>query len=173
MADCCLYDWFQDGQNLVEKFAPEHPPAAGSDERLLFDGHLRATYRILRIDSTVSGAGIYCHDLLNGGELFLMDVGMSNRASSRQILMATRTFPLGGCSIAGGAGLPIESAEVLSKILASVDATCARVSSGLGQLGPVAIRACLDAGAVERMRYAAIASEPHRPTLKAPKTKRK
>ncbi len=26
LMDCCLYDWIQEGKNLVEKYAENHPP---------------------------------------------------------------------------------------------------------------------------------------------------
>src|SRR5438067_884635 len=46
MMDCCLYDWYGNGKNLIQRYAETHP--------------------------AVPGAGLHCQDVLNGGELFLM-----------------------------------------------------------------------------------------------------
>ena len=32
LADCCLYDWFENGKNLVQRYAETHPVTPGTDE---------------------------------------------------------------------------------------------------------------------------------------------
>jgi hypothetical protein len=46
------------------------------------------------VQSAVPGAGVHCQDVLNGGELFLMDLAMSQNVPSVHAALATRTIPL-------------------------------------------------------------------------------
>ena len=55
--------------------------------------------------SAVPGAGFHCQDVLNGGELFLMDLAMSQNVPKGNAALATRTIPLGEYWMTGGAGL--------------------------------------------------------------------
>jgi hypothetical protein len=110
MADCCLYDWYEHGKNLVQRYAETHPTIPEGDESYLLQACLEAQYRILVAQSIVPGAGLQCQDVLNGGGLFLMDLAMShsvptgNRAShsdhtTRRLLDDRRRLPaakLGG-----------------------------------------------------------------------------
>ena len=70
LMDCILYDWFQDGKNLVQRYAATHPFQSGTDEDIMMRACLKAKYRIVSAKSYVPGAGVRCKDLLNGGELF-------------------------------------------------------------------------------------------------------
>jgi hypothetical protein len=38
MMDCCLYDWFEDGKNLVQQYAETHPAKPGTDESIVVPG---------------------------------------------------------------------------------------------------------------------------------------
>jgi hypothetical protein len=60
LADCCLYNWFENGKNLVQQYAELHPPKPDTDESYLLGAASHATYRILKVESVVPGAGICC-----------------------------------------------------------------------------------------------------------------
>jgi hypothetical protein len=32
LQDCCLYDWFEDGRNLVQRYAEAHPANPETEE---------------------------------------------------------------------------------------------------------------------------------------------
>lgn len=168
-ADCCLYDWYEDGKNLMTRYIEAHPAEPGSDQALLFDAYLRAEYRILVPESAVPGAGIYCEDVPNGGELFLMDVGYSQSLANSGMAVATRAFPMGGYWMTGGAGLPIPSVEV-AKALGEAARRNAPEQSGVVPLGIT--RACLEAGAGERIKYRPPELQPEK-ALKMPRWKPK
>src|SRR5215471_8220508 len=104
MMDCCLYDWYENGKNLVQRYAETHPATPGTDEGYLLQACLQAKYRILMVQSAVPGAGIHCQDVLNGGELFLMDIAMSQSVPNGNAALATRTISLGKYCMTGGAG---------------------------------------------------------------------
>ena len=102
--DCCLYDWMQNGKNLVEKYAENHPVAPGTEEEELLHAYLQAQYRIVIPQSAVQGAGAYSVDLLSAEEVFIMDIGLS--FNPLDVAYATRTIPLGQFWITSGAALP-------------------------------------------------------------------
>src|ERR1700722_12028870 len=46
MADCCLYDWFENGKNRVQQYAETHPARPGTDESDLLNAYTQAKYRV-------------------------------------------------------------------------------------------------------------------------------
>jgi hypothetical protein len=122
MADCCLYNWLENGKNLVRQYAETHPAAPGTDESYLSQAYLQAKYRILVPQSAVPDAGLYCQDVLNGGDLFLMDLALSHTTLDGKTAIATRTIPLGEYSMTGGAVLPFISDEDILDRVRQIDA---------------------------------------------------
>jgi hypothetical protein len=108
LTDCCIFEWFENGRNLVQRYAEAHPPAPGTDESYLLDGYLQAKYRVLGMQSAVADAGVYCDDVLTGDQIFLMDLALSRNPQWDKALLATRTISLGEYSMSGGAALPID-----------------------------------------------------------------
>jgi hypothetical protein len=47
LMDCCLYDWFEQGKNIVQKYAEAHPPEPGTDLGYLLEAYLQAKYGVL------------------------------------------------------------------------------------------------------------------------------
>ena len=142
LADCCLYDWYHKGKNVIEQFAARHSATARPDERLLLDACCNAGYTVLRVESVLPGAGFYCRDMLANEEIFVMDVSASQMLQPR-MLLATRIIPLEAYWITGGAALPLTSMSVIDELERST-----------GQpLSLAIVRACLNAGAGEHVRY--------------------
>ena len=57
MMDCCLYDWFENGKNLVQRYAETHPAKPGTDESYLLSACTQAKYRVLVVQTAVPDAG--------------------------------------------------------------------------------------------------------------------
>lgn len=152
LMDCCLFDWYQDGKNVVQKYAEMHPPLPGSDDSRVLEAHVRAQYRLLTAQDRVRGAGVYCKDIFNHEELFLMDIGLSESISGR-MGVATRTMPFGEFWITSGAALPVEPGIDFQQALKEV----ARTFDGPIEESAVAslsiVRACLARGAAQHVRY--------------------
>jgi len=153
MMDCCLYDWFENGKNLVQRYAETHPATPGTDESYLLRTYLQAKYRILIVQSAVPGAGIHCQDVLNGGELFLMDLAMSQSVPSGNAALATRTLPLGEYWMTGGAGLPISSKKSILDALRRIESEHYKPLEGPGGVALSIARACLASGAADYITY--------------------
>jgi hypothetical protein len=157
LMDSCLFDWIRDGKNLVEKYVEAYPPIPGTDEHVLLQAYCRAKYRLLMPRAISPGAVTYWFDLLWGELIALMDISLSRTmASGAGGLLATRTAPLGGCWITTGAPLPVgdrKTGEMLLKTIRGGNLLEDRTSAGEHRLAMTLIRACLDAGAAEHVRY--------------------
>jgi hypothetical protein len=154
LVDCCLYDWFQDGKNVVQRYAKAHPPKPGTDDGYLLQACLQAKYRVLVVQSAVPGAGLHCQDVLNNEGLFLMDLALSQSAKHVNAAFATRTIPLGEYWMTGGAGLPINSKKAALDALARIaGGGKPQLPEGPGSVALWIVRACLAAGAADHVSY--------------------
>ena len=169
--DCCLYDWFEDGKKLVQRYAEAHPANRGTDEAYLFTAYRQAVYRILTVQSRILDAGLYCYDVLNEEELFLMDLAFSRSLGHGITALATRTVPLGEYWMTGGAALPIASAYEGKFRFGKIDKRTLDSRDGVHSLPPLIVRACLAAGASEHIRYEG--SGPRARLPRVPESKRK
>jgi hypothetical protein len=95
LADCCLYDWYHNGRNVIERYAAKHAATAPPDERLLLEACCKAVYTVLKAESALPGAGYYCRDMMAKEDLFVMDISAS-RSVAPGLLLATRIIPLEG-----------------------------------------------------------------------------
>jgi hypothetical protein len=163
LMDCCLYDWFENGKNLVQRCAEMHPATPGTEESYLLQACLQAKYRILVAQSAVPGAGLHCQDVLNGGELFLMDLALSQSIPDDKAALATRTIPLGAYSMTGGAGLPISSKKAILDALRRIDSEHYKTLQGPGGVALSISRACLAAGAADYITYEGTEADSKKP----------
>jgi hypothetical protein len=163
MMDCCLYDWYENGKNLMQRYADTHPATPGTDESYLLRACLQAKYRILVAQSAVPGAGLHCRDVLNGGELFLMDLAFSQSFPCGTAALATRTIPLGEFWMTGGAALPIDSDTDVLGALRRIEDNHRESVEGPAIIALSIIRACLTAGAADHIVYAAPQPAPRKP----------
>jgi hypothetical protein len=156
LMDRCLYDWFEDGKNLVQRYAEAHPADPQTDEGYILQASLQASYRLLVFQSAVPGAGIYCRDVLGMEELFLMDIGLSRSVMDADAALATRTIPLGEYWMTGGAALPIPSKDAALDTLNQIERAAPRWSRTPGAMALSMVRACLAAGAADHVAYAPV-----------------
>jgi hypothetical protein len=163
LMDCCLYDWFENGKNVVQRYSESLPANPGTDERLLLDAYLQAKYRVVVSQSVAPDAGIHCQDVLNNEELFLMDLGMSQTVTGANVVFATRTIPLGGYWMTSGAGLPIHSKQVVLDALSRIKDGKREPPAGPGRMALLIVRACLAAGSAGYIYYQTVeAKSPRR-----------
>ena len=153
LMDCCVHDWFENGKNMVQRYSEAHPAKPGTDESYILNACLQAKYRILLVKSAVPGAGLYCKDGLNNGELFLMDVALSQSLKDGNAVLATRTMPLGEYWMTGGAGLPINSKEAMLDAISRFEREKQKPPEGRGSLALTMVRLCLAAGAADYVAY--------------------
>jgi len=154
LMDCCLYDWYEDGKNLVQRYSETHAAKPGTDESYLLSAAIQAKYRVLIVQSTVEGAGVQCHDALNNEDLFVMDVALS-RSLPDGAALATRTISLGEYSMTSGAGLPIHSRKAVSNALGALEGGSALPFQDPDSIALLIVRSCLAAGAADHVAYEA------------------
>ncbi|SPE30484.1 hypothetical protein SBA3_1670003 [Candidatus Sulfopaludibacter sp. SbA3] len=119
LMDCCLYEWKDNGKSLIQRYVETHPGEPGTDEHYLLNACLPAKFRVLFPESAVPGAGLYCRDILNKEDLFVMDVAFSQSIGDTGPRLATRTIPLGEDWMTNGAALPIANKEFKSALIRS------------------------------------------------------
>jgi len=153
LADCCLFEWYQGGRNLVQQYAEAHPPKLETDAGFLLNAYLQAKYRILVSTSAVPDAGIYCYDAQTREEFFLMDFAFSRSLGNGTVALAGRTVPLGGYWMTTGAALPITSPEDVQTAMRETDLEDMDALEGPGQNVLFMVRACLAAGAAKHIVY--------------------
>jgi len=163
MLDCCLYNWFENGKNLVQRYAETHPPKPGTDESYLLNAYTQARYRILALHSAVPDAGVHCSDVLNNEDFFLMDLAMSRGLGSGGASFATRTIPLGEYSMTSGAGLPINSKKALQSAFG--DTLKYQSLVGPDSFAIVVVRALLAAGAAYHIAYGSTETISRKPRI--------
>jgi len=163
LMDCCLYDWFQGGKSVVERYLETHPALPGTDEQYLLSAYIQAKYRVLVVQSAVAGAGLRCQDVLNNEDLFLMDLGLSHSAQDADAGFATRTIPLGEYSMTSGAGLPINSKKAALDALDRIASRKQKLLEGSGSVALGIVRACLAAGAAGYVAYESAEAKPREP----------
>jgi hypothetical protein len=163
--DHALFDCYEKGANVVERWAAENPPAPGSEEETVLAGMKAAYFSLFQIEQVFPGLGMRVHDLFADRDHLLMDVQFSQTAVPR-LALATRVFPFGDFIMSSGAVLPLEDASVLEidAYLAAQDLRMATIH-GLapakqGEIAGQIIRICLKHGASERVRYAPAGGEP-------------
>jgi hypothetical protein len=152
VGDCCIYEWFEDGKNLVERYAETHPPAPGTDESYLLNAYLQAKYRVLGIQTAVPDAGVYCDDVLTGEEMFLMDVALSRNPERGNALLGARTISLGDYAMTCGGALPIDKETAIHALSGLVHG--AQSIGGASSIAVQIVRACLAAGVADYVAYA-------------------
>jgi hypothetical protein len=165
MADCCLYDWFENGKNLVQQYVETHPAKPGTDESHLLNAYTQAKYRVLLMQSAVPDAGVNCRDVLDGEELFVMDLGLSRSLGGGEAALATRTIPLGEYWMTGGAGLPITSRKAIQHAFSRADSGKHKLLEGPGGLALLIVRALLADGVADHVAYETVGTQSRKPRI--------
>ena len=188
LLDCCLYDWFEGGRNVVQRYADEHPAKPGTDEEFLLNAFRKAKFSLLVPQSAVPGAGIHCLEALNlkkagslpgdseqvrGGagrefnkrtEMFLMDVSLSRTVDCTQVALATRTIPLGEFWMSGGGALPLTNNASTLQALNDLNLDKHKIFGGPGGRALMIVRTCLEAGVADHVRYETLSGPSPAPT---------
>ena len=106
LMDTGIFDIRRDGENAVERFLRERPPAEGTDERLILETMRSAWHSIFQVQSAERGVGVQFLDVLRDEERFVWDIGFSHTAQPGA-LMAARLYSPGEITMTTGAALPV------------------------------------------------------------------
>ncbi|MHC4253561.1 MAG: YecA family protein [Planctomycetota bacterium] len=119
LMDCCLYEWVEDGRDLVRKFADGDPTLRDALEREVLEARLRSRYAVIYIEECVPGRGARAVDFFSDEDIFVIDTGLSRSVDIEEAALATRIMPIGEFWMTGGAALPLvpEAAETLDRML--------------------------------------------------------
>ena len=154
LADFIIYEGYEDGVNAVERYASEHPPAAGTDENTVLQAMRQAYYGLLLVEDVLPGVGVRVCDLLRDRRFLLADIGLSQTATEEGIL-ATHVLPFDEFSMTSGAALPLDSdtlATIRDEVFprdreARLLETWEPTREEEAEMAAAIIRLCLEAGA--------------------------
>jgi hypothetical protein len=112
----------------------------------------------------VPDAGVYCCDVLNNENLFLMDLATS-RSAARGTALATRTIPIGEYWMSTGASLQIASRDGFKNALSRVGSGKPELLEGPGGVALSIVHACLATGAADWVAYEPVKAISRKPRI--------
>jgi SEC-C motif len=156
--DYCIYNVYRGGRNAVQRMLADSPPS-NPDERALLEAQSKARYSIFQVSDVESGVGVTLVDLLRKDTIFLVDVGFG-KSTRKGFGLAGRVIPQDGFFMSAGAMLPFDGRAAkraerdLERWLAKGKDFARLTAAEEADLTAQIIRACLETGASEHIRYA-------------------
>ena len=95
LADCCIFDWLEDGETAPERYARETPPLEGTYEHEMLEAMLRPRFDIVNVDERRPGVGVVASSMVDGREVRLLDVDLGRREDVAGETLAVRLLPMG------------------------------------------------------------------------------
>lgn len=158
LMDYCIYNIHRGGRNAVQRMLAESPPSS-PEERALLEAQSKARYSVFQVSAVEPGVGVSLVDALRQDEIFMVDVSFGN-SSRKGLGLAGRVIPLDGYYMSGGAMLPFDARvarrlERDAKRWVAPGTDYAHLTAAEdADLTAEIIRACLQTGASEHIRYA-------------------
>lgn len=113
--DYCIYDYQEEGLNIVAKYMSDSKLDPDSDEYTVVRAMSESFYTLVQVDDVLPGVGTRIHDLIGGKQFLLVDLGLSTTAE-KGLVLATRLLPFEDFVTTSGAALPVDL-ETLEEIL--------------------------------------------------------
>jgi len=107
LADCCIFDWLEDGRTAPERYVRDTPPLEGTYEHELLEAMLRPRYDIVDAVDQIPGVGVRARSLVDGRELRVLDIDLARKAGLVGETLALRLLPLGDWWMASAPALEI------------------------------------------------------------------
>ena len=104
--DYQIYMHRPNGINAAQQMLNRNRHPAGSDERLLLDGMVKARFSVFVVKEIVKDAGFIGFDLYTGEEFFIMDLTLPKQ-DVVGLMIGFRVFPFGGHWMHTGANLTL------------------------------------------------------------------
>jgi len=127
---CCIFNWTEDGRNLVQRYAEDFPHPDDSEERDVLDSLLRARYTVLSVEEHEPGIGVHARDMLTRDELFLMDVSLSLDPMASDVALAGHIMPIGEYWMTTGGAIPLAKQQAREALKEVERADEARAADG-------------------------------------------
>lgn len=104
--DYQIYMHRPNGINAAQQMLNRNRYPAGSDERLLLDGMVKARFSVFMVKEIVKNAGFISFDLYTGEEFFIMDLTLPKQ-DVVGLMIGFRIFPFDGYWMHTGANLTL------------------------------------------------------------------
>ena len=165
LADCCIFDWIESGENAVERYARETPPLEGTYWHELLNGMLRSRYDVLDVHERMPGVGVRASSLVDGEEVCILDIDLGQRDGIEGATMAARLLPVGELWMTSAPALDIARPLAVAALRTFARTTASMVGGPGGSLEDhelvlTIVRACLAHNHSRRMRLSALPAQP-------------
>ncbi len=134
LADCCIFDWLEDGATAPERYARETPPLEGTYGHELLDAMLRSRYDIVDVVERRPGVGILVSSLVDGKDLRVLDVDLSRSGGIVSETLAVRLLPVGDFWMTSAPALEIARPLAVAALKTFARTTPARAYGSTGPL---------------------------------------
>jgi hypothetical protein len=107
LMDHCLYDYYENGLNTVQRFLKQSPPEPGSDESIVLRAMADSFFTLVQIEEIAEPLGVWVYDLFTDRKYLLADLSMAATAWE-DVILATRIIPYDDFVTTSGAARPVD-----------------------------------------------------------------
>jgi len=107
LMDYCIYEYRQDGTNVVSRYLVESPPVLDSDEYVVLKAMSESFYTLVQVERVLPGVGAEVDDLLGDRKFLIIDMGLGATAV-KGLIIATRVLLFEDFTMTSGAPLVVE-----------------------------------------------------------------
>jgi hypothetical protein len=157
LADCCIFDWLEDGLTAPERYARETPPLEGTYEHELLEAMLRPRYDIVDVVERRPGIGIVATSLADGTNVRVLDIDLGRREEIVGETLAVRLLPVGAFWMTSAPALEIARPLAVAALKTFARAAPSTIGGSTGPLEDhelvlTIVRAGLEARHARRLR---------------------
>ncbi len=134
LADCCIFDWLEEGEAAPERYARETPPLEGTYEHELLDAMLGARYDVIEVTERKPGVGVRASSLVDGLDLRVLDIDLARKAKIPGDTFAARLLPLGEYWMTSAPALEIDRPLAVAALKTFARTTPSRADGPAGPL---------------------------------------
>jgi hypothetical protein len=157
--DYCIYDYQEEGLNIVAKYITDSQLDPDSDEYTVVRAMSESFYTLVQVVDVQPGIGAIVNDLMGDRQFLLVDMGLG-RTAVKGLVIATRLLPFEDFVTTSGAVLPVDM-ETLEEIFdyafkhyGTEDGEYIEVDlRQKADLTAAIIRICLEANASDYIEY--------------------
>jgi hypothetical protein len=106
--DLAIYTTPSGRTRAIDRYARSVQPAPGSDEARMLQAMCNSRFAIAALERQHEAAGLIVTDLIRGGELWLVDIGLEQSMPDGSVL-ATRVYLLDDFAMTAGVFVPLDA----------------------------------------------------------------
>jgi hypothetical protein len=134
LADCCIFDWLEDGGTAPERYARETPPLEGTYGHELLEAMLCSRYDIVDVVERRPGIGLLASSLVDGKDVRVLDVDLGRRTDIVGETLTVRLLPMWDLCMTSAPAIVIARPLAVAALRTFARTTSSRVDESAGPL---------------------------------------